>query len=68
MSQAAPESLYQCDKCTQSKGKPVTFSCNKDLQRHLNRTVTHNAPPVARCSCGKTVTRKDATRIHSTLE
>jgi len=46
---------YQCDECTQSKCRPITFSSKKDLHRHLTRTVTHNAPLVARCSCGKTV-------------
>jgi len=66
-SQAALGSPYQCDECTQSKGRPITFSSRKDLHRHLTRTVTHNAPParVARCSCGKiVVTRKHATRMH----
>ncbi|KAN0103747.1 hypothetical protein V8E52_011669 [Russula decolorans] len=63
-SQAEPEAPFKCDDCTQSRGKPVTFSCRKDLERHLHRTVTHGAPAVARCSCGKTVTRKDAMRMH----
>jgi len=44
-SQAALESPYPCDECTQSRGKLVTFKflCRKDLHRHLTYTVTHNA-------------------------
>ena len=58
------ESPYRCDECSQSRGKLVTFTCMKDLRRHLNHTAIHNASPVARCSCGRTVVRKDAMRSH----
>ncbi len=64
--QVKPKSKrFKCDECTQRTGKAVTFSCKKDLRRHLYRTNTHNAPPVARCSkCGKTVTRLDGMQMH----
>ena len=48
----------KCDACNEY------FNCEKDRKRHLTKTKVHNAPVVARCSCGKTVTRKDAMRIH----
>jgi hypothetical protein len=41
-----------------------TFNCAKDLRRHKRTTKAHNAPVVARCSCGKGVTRKDAMTSH----
>ena len=55
---------YRCDECTLSKGRPVTFTSKKDLRRHLLHTNIHKAAPAARCSCGVTVTRKDAMRSH----
>ena len=53
-----PAQKFKCDPCNK------TFTLDKDLQRHLHKTKAHNAPVVARCSCGKTVTRKDAMRSH----
>ena len=55
---------YKCDECSKSRGRPVVFTCRKDLRRHLRTTLIHNALPVARCSCGTTVTRKDAMHSH----
>lgn len=42
----------------------IHTSSKKGLHRHSTSTVTNNAPPVVDCSCEKTVTRKDAMRMH----
>lgn len=48
----------KCSDCNKS------FNSKKDLNRHLRTTKAHNGPIVARCSCGRTVTRKDAMASH----
>ena len=48
----------KCFECNKS------FNSKKDLNRHLRTTKVHNGRVVARCSCGKTVTRKDALASH----
>lgn len=53
-----------CEECTKTRGRLVSFNCRKDLGRHMRTTKAHNARAVARCSCGKTVTRKDAKKSH----
>ena len=42
----------------------TSFKGKRELHRHRTTTKAHNAPVVARCTCGKTVTRKDAMRTH----
>ncbi|KAH9995899.1 hypothetical protein BJV74DRAFT_911485 [Russula compacta] len=59
-----PATLFECEECTEAKGRSVSFNSNKDLMRHKSTTKAHNAQAVLRCSCGKTVTRKDAMRLH----
>lgn len=48
----------KCHDCNKS------FNSKKDLNRHLRTTKAHNGRIVARCSCGRTVTRKDAMASH----
>ena len=59
-----PVTKFVCDECTKTQGHTVSFSCRKDLRRHIFHTKAHNARPVAFCSCGTSVTRKDAMRSH----
>jgi hypothetical protein len=54
----------RADKVHECKPCKKFFNSAKDLHRHLRSTRAHNAPPVAYCTCGKSVTRKDAMRSH----
>ena len=49
---------HRCEECGSY------FNCRKDLRRHRATTKVHGAPAVALCSCGTTVRRKDARRVH----
>jgi hypothetical protein len=55
---------FECERCTKAQGFIVSFTCPKDLRRHMETTKAHNARAVAYCSCGKSVTRRDAMRSH----
>jgi hypothetical protein len=55
---------FVCEECTKTEGRLVSFNCEKDRQRHKRTTRAHNAPPVAFCSCGTSVTRRDAMKSH----
>ncbi|KAH9956344.1 hypothetical protein BC827DRAFT_1232179, partial [Russula dissimulans] len=55
---------WVCVTCEQLTGQAKGFTTKKDLKRHLMTTKMHKASPVARCSCGKTVTRLDAMKSH----
>ena len=59
-----PSTEFVCEECTRRQGCIVSFNCNKDLNRHRRTTKVHRGPAVAECSCGKTVSRKDARRLH----
>lgn len=53
-----PATELECGQCNRS------FNCKKDLRRHQRSTKAHGAPEVAKCSCGKGVTRIDAMKSH----
>jgi len=59
-----PVTDWICDECSWLQRQTVSFNSKKDLRRHKSTTKAHKAPPIARCSCGKTVSRKDALAIH----
>jgi hypothetical protein len=59
-----PVTPFVCEDCTVVERSEVSFNCMKDLKRHQATTVTHNAPEILFCSCGKGVTRKDAMTLH----
>ena len=55
---SVPATELECGQCNRS------FNCKKDLRRHQRSTKAHGAPEVAKCSCGKGVTRVDAMKSH----
>ena len=55
---SVPATELECGQCNRS------FNCRKDLRRHQRSTKMHGAPEVAKCSCGKGVTRVDAMKSH----
>jgi hypothetical protein len=59
-----PATEFVCSACTKDQGRLVSFNCAKDLRRHIRTTKAHNARAVAFCSCGKSVTRRDAMKTH----
>lgn len=42
----------------------TSFKGKRELRRHQTATKAHGAEPVGECSCGKTVTRRDAMASH----